>query len=82
MYDAFHYYSERLDGSEPGDLLDFSGNPLALPERFYYMTCHRQENTDTDEKLGTKACFNSAYQPFGDGHSAEKTVEKIKEFFG
>lgn len=51
MYDAFRYYSERLDGSELGALLDFSGNPLALPERFYYMTCHRQENTDTDEKL-------------------------------
>lgn len=52
MYDAFRYYTERLDGSELGELEDFSGNPLALPERFYYMTCHRQENTDTDEKLG------------------------------
>lgn len=52
MYDAFRYYSERLDGSElGGELLDFAGKPLALPERFYYMTCHRQENTDTDEKL-------------------------------
>lgn len=51
MYDAFRYYSERLDGSELGDLLDFAGKSLALPERFYYMTCHRQENTDTDEKL-------------------------------
>lgn len=51
MYDAFRYYSERLDGSELGDLLDFGGKPLVLPERFYYMTCHRQENTDTDGKL-------------------------------
>jgi len=51
MYDAFRYYSERLDGSELAELTDFAGNPLALPERFYYMTCHRQENTDTDEKL-------------------------------
>lgn len=191
MYDAFRYYSERLDGSELGALLDFSGNPLALPERFYYMTCHRQENTDTDEKLdqifqametldapvvypvhprnhdraerlvqkrgyqnlllaqpvgykcsislvnraekivtdsgglqreaffAEKPCvtvfdyvawpetmvnqcnqlakpnredileklgavvrFDPAYQPFGDGHSAEKIVEKIKEFLG
>lgn len=52
MYDAFRYYTERLDGSELEELRDFSGNPLALPERFYYMTCHRQENTDTDETLG------------------------------
>lgn len=51
MYDAFRYYTERLDGSELEELKGFSGQPVALPERFYYMTCHRQENTDTDEKL-------------------------------
>lgn len=51
MYDAFRYYTGRLDGSELGELVDFDGKPLALPERFYYMTCHRQENTDEDGKL-------------------------------
>lgn len=51
MYDAFCYYSARLDGSELCELLDFQGNQVILPEKFYYMTCHRQENTDTDEKL-------------------------------
>ena len=51
MYDAFLYYSSRLDGSELQKLTDFSGRPVSVPERFYYMTCHRQENTDTDEKL-------------------------------
>lgn len=51
MYDAFRYYSERLDGSELTDITDFSGSPVTLPQAFYYMTCHRQENTDTDEKL-------------------------------
>lgn len=51
MYDAFRYYAERLDGSELKDITDFTGNTVALPETFYYMTCHRQENTDTDEKL-------------------------------
>lgn len=51
MYDAFRYYTERLDGTELSELRDFDGRPLALPERFYYMTCHRQENTDTDGKL-------------------------------
>ena len=51
MYDAFRYYSERLDGTELAGLLDFDGKPLALPERFTYMTCHRQENTDEDGKL-------------------------------
>ena len=51
MYDAFLYHSQRLDGSELGELLDFDGVPIPLPERFYYMTCHRQENTDEDGKL-------------------------------
>ncbi len=51
MYDAFRYYTQRLDGSELRELTGFSGTPLTLPEKFYYMTCHRQENTDEDEKL-------------------------------
>ncbi|MEG1594506.1 MAG: UDP-N-acetylglucosamine 2-epimerase (non-hydrolyzing), partial [Oscillibacter sp.] len=51
MYDAFCYYSARLDGSELGEITDFTGKPVAVPEEFYYMTCHRQENTDTEEKL-------------------------------
>ncbi len=51
MYDAFCYYTEQLDGSELTEIRDFAGNVLTLPEKFYYMTCHRQENTDTDEKL-------------------------------
>lgn len=51
MYDAFCYYTDRLDGNELTELLDFAGNSVAVPEKFYYMTCHRQENTDTDEKL-------------------------------
>ena len=51
MYDAFCYYTEQLDGSELTEIKDFAGNIITLPEKFYYMTCHRQENTDTDEKL-------------------------------
>ena len=51
MYDAFCYYTQQLDGSELTEIKDFSGNTITLPEKFYYMTCHRQENTDTDEKL-------------------------------
>ncbi|MDE6590490.1 MAG: UDP-N-acetyl glucosamine 2-epimerase, partial [Oscillospiraceae bacterium] len=51
MYDAFCYYSSRLDGSELEELTSFDGSSIHLPNAFYYMTCHRQENTDTDEKL-------------------------------
>jgi len=51
MYDAFCYYTQRLDGSELTEIKDFEGRTVTLPEKFCYMTCHRQENTDTDEKL-------------------------------
>ena len=33
------------------EIEDFRGEPVTLPAEFYYMTCHRQENTDTDETL-------------------------------
>ncbi len=51
MYDAFCYYSQTLTGHELDEVVDFEGNPVNLPPRYYYMTCHRQENTDTDENL-------------------------------
>lgn len=51
MYDAFCYYSSRLDGSELQEIIDLQGAPVQVPETFYYMTCHRQENTDCDETL-------------------------------
>ena len=50
MYDAFLYYGNR-GGSVFRDVLDFDGNPVSVPERFYYMTCHRQENTGDPEIL-------------------------------
>ena len=51
MYDAYLYYISRLDGLELDKLCSLDGAPVRLPKEFYYMTCHRQENTDTDEKL-------------------------------
>lgn len=51
MYDAFCYYTRQLDGSELAGIVDFQGAPLEVPAKFYYLTCHRQENTDTDENL-------------------------------
>lgn len=51
MYDAFCYYSACQEDSKLRLLMDLDSRPVELPERFYYMTCHRQENTDTDEKL-------------------------------
>ena len=64
MYDAFRYYTDRLDGTELLGIKDFAGNTITLPDAFYYMTCHRQENTDTDEKLnGIFSAMNALDAP-------------------
>lgn len=49
MYDSFlHFANVPWDNS---NILDFDGNKVVVPKEFYYMTCHRQENTFSDEPL-------------------------------
>jgi len=50
MYDSF-LRAAGLPWDRPG-IVDFDGNRVAIPERYYYMTCHRQENTYSDRPLG------------------------------
>lgn len=40
----------------------------------------RPEKADILEKLSRPVTFDPAYQPFGDGHSAEKIVSEIRKF--
>ena len=49
MYDSFLHFADK-PWTEP-NILDFNGNPVTVPETYYYMTCHRQENTFSDEPL-------------------------------
>ncbi len=49
MYDSFLHFAD-LPWEHP-NILDFDGNPVAVPSAFYYMTCHRQENTFSDAPL-------------------------------
>ena len=51
MYDAFLYYGSQLTEEHRNALVGLDGEPIKRPEKFYYLTCHRQENTDTDSKL-------------------------------
>ena len=49
MYDSFLHFAGR-----PWDhpnIMGLDGQKITVPEEFYYMTCHRQENTDTDAPL-------------------------------
>ena len=51
MYDAFLYYSSKIEDRQLELILDLYGSTVEIPEQFYYMTCHREENTNTTEKL-------------------------------
>lgn len=49
MYDAFLEYSQKATGDFKLKLL--AGGEAELPPEFYYLTCHREENTNEDKDL-------------------------------
>lgn len=50
MYDAFVHYKDKINLDE-FVLQRLDGKHEKLPEQFYYLTCHREENTNGDEVL-------------------------------
>lgn len=49
MYDSFLHFAD-LAWDNP-NIIDFNGHSVTIPPEYYYMTCHRQENTYSDEPL-------------------------------
>ena len=49
MYDSFLHFADQP--WEKPSILDFDGEPVEVPSEYHYMTCHRQENTYSDEPL-------------------------------
>ena len=49
MYDAFLKYSAEI--TEPFIVESLHGGRLELPNEYYYLTCHREENTRNDSSL-------------------------------
>lgn len=50
MFDAFLEYSQKLETKDIVlQLLD--GSKATVPEKYYYLTCHREENTNDDQDL-------------------------------
>lgn len=50
MYDAFVKYSNYLELKDI-KLKLFNGDFISVPDNFYYLTCHREENTKDDNTL-------------------------------
>jgi len=51
MFDAFLYYSEGKAVEMHETPVDLDGFEIELPDKFYYMTCHREENTAKEETI-------------------------------
>lgn len=50
MFDAFRIYSEKLNLRDI-QLQSLTGGVVSVPDKFYYLTCHREENTKDDNTL-------------------------------
>lgn len=50
MYDAFREYSAKIEPTEI-NLRLLEGGMQKIPKRYYYLTCHREENTGSDKIL-------------------------------
>ncbi|MFZ2537864.1 MAG: UDP-N-acetylglucosamine 2-epimerase (non-hydrolyzing) [Oscillospiraceae bacterium] len=51
MYDAFIYFGNRIIDKDTENILNLDGKKVTVPNDYYYLTCHREENTGTDQKL-------------------------------
>jgi len=50
MYDAALYYGDKIMNINH-EILSFDNQSARIPEQFNLLTCHRQENTETDDNL-------------------------------
>lgn len=51
MYDAFREYSDILKIDDIRLKILDDGNLICVPSKYYYLTCHREENTNDDNSL-------------------------------
>ena len=51
MLDAFFYYRAKQGDSLPPELPGADGVTIVTPSNFYYLTCHREENTRDEAML-------------------------------
>lgn len=59
-------------------VFDYVGWPETMRDNCNQLA--KPDKADILAKLSAPVTFDPAYRPFGDGRSAEKIVEKIKEF--
>jgi len=51
MYDAYLYYSNQLSADALTEQESIDEQSVIIPEKYYYLTCHREENTASEKPL-------------------------------
>jgi UDP-N-acetylglucosamine 2-epimerase len=51
MYDAFLYYGAIVTEKDLNNIIGLDDRIIEIPDEFYYLTCHREENTADDNTL-------------------------------
>lgn len=51
MYDSYLYAAASVSEMHQENIYDFQGKKVKIPREYYYLTCHRQENTYDDRPL-------------------------------
>ena len=83
MYDSFLYFTERMeDGSLV--LCDYDNAEYVVPGKFYYLTCHREENTFSDEPLNeifvTMGELDASVVYLVHPHNRERAWRPVKKY--
>lgn len=83
MYDAFLRYRNQLN-KENIVLVDFDKREQRLPEDYYYLTCHREENTNDDSLRGILEAMEQLDAPviYPVHPRNRKKIERIRETEG
>lgn len=82
MYDAYIEYSGKI--SDPFILHTLDGENAEIPEKYFYLTCHREENTsDNVLKEIFEAMQSLPYPTIYPVHPRnKKRAQEIKEIYG
>lgn len=63
MYDAALYYNEKMEQLKAPKLLGFDGDCILIPNQYYLLTCHREENTKKITLLEVFSAMNQLEYP-------------------
>lgn len=51
MLDAYLYYRDKIIDNVPEILIGIDSEVVSIPNQYYYLTMHREENTQSEEKI-------------------------------